>query len=71
MKKTNEDGRTERNDIDRRRFEAEDNSGHIKGSKQSEFSEKKAQSAEQKSNSNLNKQDQRGTINNSGRSDLL
>ncbi len=49
----------ERKDIDTRRYQAQDNEGHIQGSKQSEFNERQAQEAEDDDKSKLNYLDNR------------
>jgi hypothetical protein len=70
MKRTDASGRTENKDKDTRRFQAEDNEGHIKGSKQAEFNEQRAQEAEDNDKSDLNKWDNRDAFHDTQRSDL-
>jgi len=60
----------ERRDIDTRRFEAEDNEGHSRGSKQAEFNEERVRSSEDNDKSDLNKLDNREEIHDTQRSDL-
>jgi hypothetical protein len=70
MKRNDASGRTENKDKDTRRFLAEDNEGHIKGSKQAEFNEQRAQEAEDNDKSDLNKWDNRDAIQDTQRGDL-
>lgn len=60
----------ENKDVDTRRYEAEDNEGHLQGSSLSHFNEKKAQEAEDNDKSDLNKWDNRDEIHDTGRRDL-
>ena len=49
--------------VDTKRFEAQDNSGHIKGSRQEGSSEQETEELrKQKDNSEYNKLDARGTV---------
>ena len=60
----------ENKDVDTRRFEAEDNEGHLKGSNQAHFDEQKARQAEDDDKSELNKKDDRDQIHDTSRRDL-
>jgi len=60
----------ESRDLDTRRFEGTDNEGHIKGSNESHFNERKAQEAEDNDKSRLNKWDNRDEIHDTNRQDL-
>ena len=60
----------ENKDVDTRRFEAEDNEGHLKGSNLANFNEQKAREAEDNDKSNLNKWDNRDEIHDTTRRDL-
>ncbi|MBD0374795.1 MAG: hypothetical protein M3342_20950 [Bacteroidota bacterium] len=55
---------------DTRRFQAEDNEGHVKGSNQAKFNEQRAQEAEDNDKSDLNKLDSRDEFHDSQRTDL-
>lgn len=60
----------ESKDLDTRRYLAQDDEGHIKGSQLSHFNEKKAQEAEDNDKSDLNKWDNRDEFHDTQRSDL-
>ena len=60
----------ESKDVDTRRFEAEDNEGHLPGSNLSHFDEKKAREAEDNDKSRLNKWDNREELHDTTRKDV-
>jgi hypothetical protein len=65
MQQENDDKVPTVNRPDTRRYEAEDDSGHIKGSHEAESSDesmKKIREEEEKDESPLNKTDDRGTV---------
>lgn len=65
MAQENDDNVQKVNPPDTRRFEAEDDAGHIRGSHQAGSSDenmRKEREAEEKDNSALNKLDDRGTL---------
>jgi hypothetical protein len=70
QKRLDGNGQEERKDVETRRFEAEDNEGHIRGSKQAEFNEERVRSSEENDKSDLNTLDNRDEIHDTQRSDL-
>ena len=70
MKRTDESGRMERKDKDTRHYLTEDNEGHVKGTNQARFNEKRVREAEDNDKSDLNKWDNRDEIHDTQRSDL-
>jgi hypothetical protein len=69
-KRLDGNGQEENKDVDTRRWMAEDNEGHLKGSNLSRFNEKAAREAEDNDRSRLNKLDNREELNDEGRRDL-
>jgi hypothetical protein len=70
MKRTDPSRRTEKKDKDTRHYLTEDNEGHVKGTNQANFSEKRIREAQDNDKSDLNKRDSRDEIHDTQRSDL-
>jgi hypothetical protein len=60
----------ENKDVDTRRYEAEDDEGHLQGSNLSHFNDRKARDEEDNDKSKLNKWDNRDEFHDTTRRDL-